>query len=370
MGMLVLELADRQRPESLLLPAERTALLGAAMAGQLGRWLGGDELALVWAAGLYDPAQLLRPRFPLHQELADLFHAGQRQGAATGQVLSFAARDGRMGTATLQPDETLATGTILAIPVALVGAEAAVERANAVLEARLGEEGLADPAIVRELGDALGLRFEHARWMTMLDLAAMSVSQLEHIGFASAWSVIEEFLFADPPQPLSLQSAFGQPLAIIDGQLWLEFEPYSLHARRHVADLASWLQRVHELRILQALFRAHAIPMRLRLPGAAAGQACGRQDDELVVETLAEGKAACWYLHEDPQLGVVAATATAADGRTLAHHYPLSPMALARLVEGLGGSAAAAVQRGGVRLAGDGLDLNGAEIAVTGAPPA
>lgn len=368
MGVLALELGEGQLPAVTLLERAVADRVAAAMSRQLGRWLPtGQEYGLTLAAALYDPAELLRPSFPLHRELAHLFAAGQREGLTPGQVLTLSANAGKMPSTALQPDPSLRGGALLVLPVVLLGSETAIASAGESLEEALYDQGLADAAIVIELAAALGVSFEHVRWMSLLDLAAMTAAQLEHVGFGPAWQLIEESLYGDPPQALSLRTAQGQSLQFEDGAVWLEFLPYSLYARISSEDdpLAGYVERTHQFRQLQALFSAHGLPARIRLRGSELEHACSRQSDDFVVESLSESGAdpARWILHEHPGLGALAFTAVAADGEALAHHYPLSAAAIARLHSALRGSASAIERPGRVCLSADGLDL-----AIPGAP--
>ena len=77
--------------------------------------------------------------------------------------------------------------------------------------------------------------------MSLLDLSAMMAAQLEHVGFGCAWQLVEELLYGKPPREIEVFSPLGQSLKLDDDVVWLAFEPYSLHARRHAGDAATRL---------------------------------------------------------------------------------------------------------------------------------
>jgi hypothetical protein len=347
MGVLALE------------PAEG---LNEAMGAQLARFLPREhEYGFVWSAAIYDPAQLLRRGFPLYQELANLFVAGQRHGVDAGQCLTLCELDGRMPTALLEPDPAMGGGTLYAIPLAITGSAEAIAAASEQLESVLYNEGLADAAVVYELHRDLAVAFEHVRLMSLLDLSAMMAAQLEHVGFGCAWQLIEELLYAQPPRAIEAMTPLGQSLKLDDDAVWLAFEPYSLHARQQPGDAAERLQayveKLHEFRQLQGLLAAHGIAVRVRLPQADTDHACSRQSDDCVVEGVADGTPVRALLHEAPGLGALAFTLVDALGSIVEHRYPLSAGAIGRFRQEAAeqGWVIERLQR--VVLTEDGLDL-------------
>jgi hypothetical protein len=370
MGVLALEpVAGSQltRPMLSRAAAERLVpLLGQ----QLGRYLSADHAyGLAWAAAAFDPAQLLRRGFPVHHELGELFHAGQRQGLGAGQTLTLAERDGLMPTSLLTPDRSLGNGPLLAIPVVLSGSEEAIALGQSRLEAELFEAGLADPNIVMELAADLGVSFEHVRWLSLMDLVAMMATQLDNVGFGGAWQLIEEVLLGAANAHLDASSALGQALQLDDDAVWIDFLSYSLYARLPgTADdadtrLSDYLARLTELRQLQALFAAHAVALRIRLPSAAAEHACSRTSDDVLVEALGDGVASQVLIHEHAALGVVAFSTADALGQPIEHRYPLSAAAIGREVAAIKSAALRVLRPGSVVLSGDGLDLAAPELA-------
>ena len=362
MGVLALEPVAGALPQRHLLTRATAEGLMAAMGAQLARFLPPEhDYGFVWSAALYDPAQLLRPGFPVHQELGNLFLAGQRAGVAAGHSLTLCERDGRMPTALLEPDVAIGGGTLFTIPVAITGSEDAIAAATERLEIDLYGQGLADAAIVYELARDLGLSFEHVRLMSLLDLSAMMAAQLEHIGFGFAWQLIEERLYGNPSQCLEVSTALGQSLKLDDGAVWLSFLPYSLYARQNAGlgdqRLNEYVAQLHEFRQLQGLLAAHGMIVRVRLPQADTGHACSRQNDDFVIESLSANAPVRACLHEAAGLGAIALTLVDAAGAAVEHRYPLSAAAIGRFRDEARAQQWPIERLGRVVLSTDGEDL-------------
>ena len=75
-----------------------------AIANDLARLIPGVEtMGLAVSAALYDQAQILRPGWPIHAELARMHQQAQRGGWMPA-VTSFGASAGRMAAPVLEPD--------------------------------------------------------------------------------------------------------------------------------------------------------------------------------------------------------------------------------------------------------------------------
>ena len=175
--------------------------LANQLAFELGKQLPSLEgLGLVWMAACYDQAQILRPELPVHTALAALYTAGVRNSAMevgknAAQVMTLQALRGEAPVPALKVDERLLGGAMVVLPFAIVGAADCVERARAILEEKLLDTGLTDARTALMLNQALGNDAEHARLMTLDDLAAMCAVQLEHAGLAPVWEVLEAAIF-------------------------------------------------------------------------------------------------------------------------------------------------------------------------------
>ena len=95
-AVLAVELVPEGGPTSLSLPLESAHLLGEKIANDLARLLPGVEtMGLAVSAALYDVAQVLRPGWPIHAELA-LMHQQAQRGGWMPAITSFGASAGRM----------------------------------------------------------------------------------------------------------------------------------------------------------------------------------------------------------------------------------------------------------------------------------
>lgn len=153
-----------------------------------------EHLGLVWMAGCYDQAQILRPGWPVHQALVELYRAGTAT-ADSPQVMSLQALRGEAPVPALAVEQQLLGGAMVLVPFALVGAGEPLHKARALLEERLLDTGLADARTALMLNHALGADAEHARLMTLDDLAALSSMQWQNSGLGGAWQVLEQALF-------------------------------------------------------------------------------------------------------------------------------------------------------------------------------
>ena len=175
--------------------------LANQLAFELGKQLPSlDGLGLVWMAACYDQAQILRPELPVHAALAGLYTAGMhntsgdvRKNAA--QVMTLQALRGVAPVPALTVDERLLGGAMVLLPFAIVGSAECVEQARAILEAKLLDTGLTDARTALMLNQALGCDAEHARLMTLDDLAALCAVQLEHAGLSPVWEILEAAIF-------------------------------------------------------------------------------------------------------------------------------------------------------------------------------
>ncbi len=175
--------------------------LANQLAFELGKQLPSlDGLGLVWMAACYDQAQILRPELPVHAALAGLYAAGVRDTSGdvrknAAQVMTLQALRGAAPVPALNVDERLLGGAMVLLPFAIVGAADCVEQARAILEEKLLDTGLTDARTAFMLNQALGCDAEHARLMTLDDLAALCAVQLEHAGLAPVWQILEAAIF-------------------------------------------------------------------------------------------------------------------------------------------------------------------------------
>ena len=294
------------------------------------------QARLALAGALFDPVELLRPGFPVWATLDELGRRVPRAGVA--QVVAFGSHDGRMPAQPLQPAPHYADGPMRLLPLSLLAPAELAAALSEQIEVQLVGRGEAGAHTADWLMRTLGVRLEHARYLSRNDLLALTCVQYEHVNLAPLWSLLEAALLT-PYREESVLSARGLALRYADGRVlaqspaaWLAAQGGDATQRAH--DFAGL---VFELRQYAALLDAHTLPLRLQsAPDAAA-------DAGWLLEALAEADprqaAPQLYAHEAPGLGVVAVTAAqAGEGnrpRVLAHGYPLQPRALGPLLAAL-----------------------------------
>lgn len=237
--------------------------LAGQLAAEIGKHLslGLGDMQLSWMAGVYDQAQLLRPGFPVHRTLAELALAGAPTREPGAHVISFQALRGLAPLPALEVDRSLLGGALVLIPFCLQGPASALKQASDELEDKLMEQGLADARTALMLNQALAAFCkkapEHARLMTLNDLAAMCAAQLQNMELAPVWSVIESALFGT-------QAAATHPNLSYDGQSASLRVP-ALHEHDDC------YQTLIFLRHSMMLLRAHGIACAFTTEPAAKG---------------------------------------------------------------------------------------------------
>ena len=219
-----------------------TAVLSQADAGRLGERIAADlagfqpdaaTLELALAGAHYDPVEALRPGWPLHRELDQLAarapgRGGARGAAAgAGRIIAFGAHDGRLPDA-LMPDTGHAGGPLRVLPFVLSGDDDIAARIGDAFERDLVETGMAGAATALLAQDLFGLRVEHARYLTLHDLLAMTTLQYEHAGLAPLWPLLEAALLSPdaeewldaPPEPLAHYRDGEARIALFSPAAW------------------------------------------------------------------------------------------------------------------------------------------------------
>ncbi|GAB1406674.1 hypothetical protein MASR1M8_05930 [Thermomonas brevis] len=214
-------------------PPERPAL-DAAGAGDVVAMLGRDlaklvpqvadcDLALLGAH--FDPAEALRPGWPLHRRALELLQRapGKAQGA---RMVGFGAdADGEVPMP-LHCDADLAGGGLRVLPFVLQGDAAAA--AGDALEELLLDRGIAGADLALALQDGLGAQVEHARMLSLHDLAAMMALQYQNVGLAPLWTLLQVALLEPDaeawldarPEPLARYGDGEVRIALMDPYAW------------------------------------------------------------------------------------------------------------------------------------------------------
>src|SRR6478672_4038890 len=225
-GVIALELRDGAPP---LHPA-----LAAVDAGELVTMLGRDLAALVpgvrdcdvaLLAAHFDPAEALRPGWPLHRRASELLQRapGQAQGA---RMVGFGADAAGQVPLPLQCEPDLQGGGLRILPFVLHGD--AARDVGAALEELLLDRGMAAADTALALQEGLGAQVEHARFLSLHDLAAMIAMQYGNVGLDALWPLLEtallepegEALLDAPPEPLARYGDGEVRIALLDPAAW------------------------------------------------------------------------------------------------------------------------------------------------------
>jgi hypothetical protein len=263
-GALALELHPGTRAATSALDQDVAGLLAAEVARDLAGFAPGIvALDLGLAAALFDPVELLRPGWPLHAELERL--VAQAPNRQATRVIAFGARDGEVPVS-LRPNPDFVEGALRLLPFVLRGEPQLVGEVGQRFEECLLETGMAGAATALLAQERFGAAIEHARYLTVHDLAAMMALQYEHAGLMPVWPLIESALLAPnreawldaPPEPLIRLSAGQARIALFDDEAWNAqgYAPQDADA----AKLARAFDRFQmRQRQIAALLEAHGI---------------------------------------------------------------------------------------------------------------
>ena len=168
----------------------------------------------------------------------------------------------------LRPAPDHAQGPLRLLPLLVRGDAAAIADVGDRMEQVLLDTGMAgaDTALMAQEG--FGTRIEHARLLTLNDLAAMMALQYEHAGLAPLWPLVETALLAPeqehwldaPPEPLARYANAEVRMALLDIDAWAEggFAPSSADATRLPRAFDQFQIRQRQF---AAVLEAHAIPV-------------------------------------------------------------------------------------------------------------
>jgi len=206
-GALALELSETAT-DIRLLPRDQAGALAQLIARDLaGIDVHVSQLSMSIVGAHYDPVELLRPGWPLLAELDQL--SARAPGRDHAQVLAFGASNGQL-PGNLQPDAEYLGGPLRVIPFVLRGDADMVAAVKSRLERDLIEHGMAGAQTALLAQETFKIKIEHARYLTLHDLCAMTALQYGHAGLAPLWPLIETALFSPerehwldtPPEPL------------------------------------------------------------------------------------------------------------------------------------------------------------------------
>ena len=267
-GAVAIELQGGQRPARAALGREQAGELAARVARDLAVHAPlVRELDFVLAAAHFDPAELLRPGWPLHRRLQELHQ--RAPGQASGpRIIGFGADDDDAVPQPLQAEAGLAGGALRVLPFLLHGDAETAQAVGERFEMMLLEQGMAaaDTALLAQA--AFAAPTEHIRYLTVHDLAAMTAMQYQHQGLERLWPLLETALLQPqaeewldaPPEPLLRYAGGEVRVAMLDPAAW----------QRRCADGADGdrerLARAYEIHLarqrqLAAVLEAHGLPV-------------------------------------------------------------------------------------------------------------
>ncbi len=267
MGVIALELAAGHAPQR--------AALSAAEASGLAEKLGRDlavhapqvrDLDLVLAAAHFDPAEALRPGWSLHQRLRELHQRAPGRGEGA-RLIAFGTDENGDVPLPLQAEEGLRGGLLRVVPFLLTGDGPTVDAVGERLETVLLETGMAQADTALLAQTAFGAQIEHARYMTLHDLAAMTAMQYEHGGLGALWPVIETALMAPaeeqwldaPPEPLLRYSGGEVHIALFEPAAWrVRYAPQDATDEQLERAYQHFQARQQQI---AAVLEAHGIPV-------------------------------------------------------------------------------------------------------------
>lgn len=296
LAALALELSPGSVALHDALPQAAAAALAECVAADLAAFMPEvASLELVTVGAHYDPVELLRPGWPLHRELEQL---GARAPASAGpgpggRVIAFGSHAGDL-PGTLAPSRDFAGGPLRLVPL-LLGTPAdrdsgfdgnrfdgsRLARVGDRFERELMERGMAGAATALLAQEAFGLRVEHARYLTVHDLLAMTAMQYEHAGLGSLWPLLEtallspagECLLDAPPEPRVAYAGGEARIALFDALAWCRrYAPGSDCAEAAERERLASRYRLFEARQRQLaeVLMAHGIAVTLEQQVASA----------------------------------------------------------------------------------------------------
>jgi hypothetical protein len=272
-GVIAIELNQHPAPV-VLFDRSSSQSLAEALRAEIRRHLGNlDAIGVCWIAGIYDSAQLLRPGFPIFAALADIYRAGVKDPIGMPQLVTLNSLQGKAPTAILEPDRSLLGGQMIFVPFVLVAYDIVIKTVSEQLEVCLGDQGLVDARFALKIASATGATVEHARLMTVNDLAAMTTLQLDHAGFQAFAQILEAALFFPSSRRTCAISNTGIELTFAGQNLQIQTYDVMLFAARCLpcSDVSTLLERFIEhqieLRQILALANAHALSVQVTAGG-------------------------------------------------------------------------------------------------------
>ncbi len=275
LGALALELAPGSTGSRNVLTQLQAGGLAAHIAADLARFATqAASLQLTTVGAHYDAVEMLRPGWPLHHQLEQFAMRAPLDSnpraddlMAVGRIIAFGADDACLPPA-LMPSPDDSGGPMRLVPFVLTGDSDTLSAIGDVFERDLLERGMAGAATALAAQELFDLRIEHARYLTLHDLAAMMALQYQHAGLAPLWPLIETALLSPrsecwldaPPEPLVHYADGEARIALFSPSAWTV-----RHAASTSEDTQALDRRFEYFQARQrqfaAVLQAHAIPV-------------------------------------------------------------------------------------------------------------
>lgn len=245
----------------------------ATLAGLLGRDLGAlvpavRDLDLAMAAVHFDPAEVLRPGWPLHTRLNEL-RLRAPQHAQGPRVIALGADARDEIPEMLRADAAMRDGVLRVVPFVLGGDADIVASVSQALEDNLLDLGMAKADTALHAQEAFETRIEHARYLSVYDLAAMTGLQYRNAGLDPVWALLETILLAPdaetwldtPPEPLVRYAEREARMALFTPAAWRAY-----YADGETSHDSARLERAYEhfetrQRQIASILQAHGMPV-------------------------------------------------------------------------------------------------------------
>ena len=272
-GALALELVPGSQPGRAALRQAEAGALAALMGRDLAA-LAPDAAALdlVLAGAHYDPAELLRPGWPLHRRLEELHARAPQSMGMPARIIAFGADEHGVVPQPLRAELELHGGPLRVLPFLLVGSAEHATAVAAEFEHALLERGMAKADTALQAQEAFSARIEHARYLTAYDLAAMMALQYRHVGLGALWPLVETALLAPeqdawldaPPEPLLRYAEGSVRMAQLDFDAWCRHDPLERERTQSVIE-DSYRRYAYfqaRQRQLAAILKVHGLDVR------------------------------------------------------------------------------------------------------------
>ncbi len=277
-GLIAIELRDAGLPERAALSSrdagDVAALLGRDLA-KLVPGVTGCDLSLL--AVHFDPAEALRPGWPVHRRVEDLLERlPPDMGLGGPRTMGFGANANGEVPEPLRADPEFAGGVLRVMPFVLSGE--ALADVDALLEDDLFDHGLAEADLALAVRNGLGVQIEHIRYQSLHDLLAMTAMQYQHVGLDNLWNLLDaallepgnERVLSEPNEPLVRYANGEARIGLLDAAAWQQRDAAEETDHEKLAQGFAFFEM--RQRQYAAVLRAHGVPLQfVHCPQADAG---------------------------------------------------------------------------------------------------